>query len=47
MECMFGWIGKRREAKDNYGKAGIFSKPYIEQMKQITDLMLEDLPQHP
>jgi hypothetical protein len=47
MECMFGWSGNKREAKDNYGKAGIFSKPYIQQMKQITEVMLEDLPQYP
>ena len=46
-ETMFGWTGNKREAKDNYGKAGIFSKPYIEQMKQITEVMLEDLPQYP
>jgi hypothetical protein len=44
METMFGWTGSKREAKDNYGKAGIFSKPYIEQMRQITDKILEDLP---
>jgi hypothetical protein len=46
-ETMFGWTGNKREAKDNYGKAGIFSKPYIEKMKQITEVMLEDLPQYP
>ena len=46
-ETMFGWTGNRREAKDNYDKAGIFSKPYIQQMKQITEVMLEDLPQYP
>ena len=44
MEAMFGWTGNKREAKDNYGKASIFSKPYIEQMRQITDKILEDLP---
>ena len=46
METMFGWTGNKREAKDNYGKAGIFSKPYIEQMRQITDKILEDLPKY-
>ena len=44
METMFGWTGNKREVKDNYGRAGIFSKPYIEQMRQITDKILEDLP---
>ena len=44
METMFGWTGNKREVKDNYGRAGIFSKPYIEQMRQITEKILEDLP---
>jgi integrase len=46
METMFGWTGNKREVKDNYGRAGIFSKPYIEQMRQITDKILEDLPRY-
>jgi integrase len=46
METMFGWTGNKREVKDNYGRAGIFSKPYIEQMRQITDKILEDLPKY-
>jgi integrase len=46
LETMFGWNSGQKQAKDNYGNAGIFTKPYIEQMKQITIKMLEDLPDY-
>ncbi|HAK50785.1 MAG TPA: hypothetical protein DCM54_02615 [Gammaproteobacteria bacterium] len=46
LESMFGWRARKKQAKDNYGKAGIYSPTYIEQMKQITRKMLEDLPDY-
>lgn len=44
MRTMFGWTKGTKEAMDNYGRAGIFSKTYIAEIKRITNLMLEDLP---
>ena len=46
MRTMFGWTKGTKEAMDNYGRAGIFSKAYIEEIKRITNLMLEDLPKY-
>jgi len=46
LESMFGWSAGKRQAKDNYGKAGIYSPTYIEQMKKITTKLLEDLPDY-
>lgn len=46
MRTMFGWTKGAKEAMDNYGRAGIFSKTYIAEIKRITDLMLEDLPKY-
>ena len=46
MRTMFGWTKGTKEAMDNYGRAGIFSKSYIEEIKRITNLMLEDLPKY-
>ena len=46
MRTMFGWTKGAKEAMDNYGRAGIFSKTYIAEIKRITNLMLEDLPKY-
>ena len=46
LESMFGWSGGKKQAKDNYGKAGIYSPRYIEQMKKITTKLLEGLPDY-
>ena len=46
IRTMFGWTKGAKEAMDNYGKAGIFSKTYIDEIKRITSLMLEELPNY-
>ena len=43
MRTMFGWTKGAKEAMDSYSR-GIFSKTYIAEIKRITHLMLEDLP---
>jgi hypothetical protein len=41
---MFGWHEGAYAIANNYGKAGHFSKPMIDEMKSIVALMTQNLP---
>ena len=41
---IFGW--RSNKPKDDYGKAGIFAAPMITEYRELTDRLIEDLPNH-
>ena len=45
-ERIFGWSDGRARVKDDYGRAGIFAAPMIAAYREITDRLIEDLPDH-
>lgn len=47
LRLAFGWKnGKTDSVSDGYGKAGIYAPPLIAKLRNITDRMLEDLPDY-
>ena len=47
LHLAFGWKnGKTNSVADGYGKAGIYAAPLIAKLRNITDRMLEDLPDY-
>ena len=43
-ERIFGWVEGRPRIKDDYARAGIFAAPMIAAYRDITDKLIEDLP---
>ena len=41
---MFGWNEGGYAIANNYGKAGHFAKPMIDEMRKVIELMTADLP---
>ena len=46
VKIMFGWKNKKRDDADKYAAAGHFAAPLIKELRAITALMLEDLPDY-
>ena len=43
---MLGWTSGSSKVKDDYGRAGVFSASMINSYREITQKLLEDLPDH-
>jgi hypothetical protein len=43
---MFGWRPVESHIQSDYGKAGIFSNSMINQYRELTDKLTEDLPDY-
>jgi len=43
---MFGWKPSGVNSQSDYGRAGIFSTAMVDQYRQVTDRLIEDLPDH-
>ena len=43
---MFGWTSDGAKVEDDYGRAGVFSASMINNYREITQKLLEDLPDH-